>query len=270
MPAAGVTRGRSGYKGRVNDLDPQVDPSGAQAHPAPPSYMPLSGLAVTSFVLSILLGLVALVGIWASELVPILLGVFAVLTIRTNGKRGRLLAIFAIFIAFGFGACSFMMHSSGMEAFSKIPESVLTALSADEADAGKDEELRKWAWPEGLEKNPQMLEQWRANYAKAAAAFGPWQDKLDLGVPWLGFSVLFFPPSDIEEIGGTEPMPEWTPGCVLWVPAVFEKGIVHMAVVMQDGTVAGQQALKEFKPDEALPIIGDVRFFRPKTGDGAK
>lgn len=254
----------------MNDQDSYVDPSGAQAHPAPPSYNPISGLAVTSFVLSILLGLVALVGIWASELLPIVLGIFAILTIKKNGKRGRLLAIFAIFIAFAFGACSFMMHSSGMEAFSKIPESVLTALSAQEADEGKDAELRKWAWVEGLEKNPQMLAGWRENYARAVEAFGPWQDKLDLGVPWVGFSVLFFPPSDVEEIGSTESMPEWTPGCVLWVPAVFEKGIVHVAVVMQDGTVEGQQALKDFKPDEALPIVGDVRFFRPKAPAGPR
>jgi hypothetical protein len=234
----------------------------------------MSGLAITAFVLSIVCGLIALVGLWLGELVPIALAALGLRGISRTGKRGRLLAIFAIIMAVAFGSCSYFVHTKGMEMFTRIPESLLAALSAKTSAADRDAELEKWAWPEKLKKQPDLVASWRANYARAVKEYGAYEGSLDVGIPWLGLSVLFIEPKHGKEIGATGETPKWSAGSVIWVPARFEKGRVYVAVVLQDGSADAMKNLRKessagggaggFDTNAPVAIVGDVRFFAPK------
>lgn len=258
------------YKGGVSDQSP-VPSSDAPQHPAPPAgWVPLSGLALTSFILSVVLVVVALLGLWIVELVPLVLGAYTLTTFKTGKQRGRMLAVWAIVISISAGSCAFVSHQSLRTVFSGISESLLSALSSKETDENRDAALKPWVAPAALEKNPDLLKQWRERYAGVADAYGAWSGTLDLPTPILGGTLLFVAPDGVTEVGtGEEPPKTWMRGAVVWTPAVFERGTVYVAVVFLEGD---QEALRgvqdKLQPGTQAPIVGDLRFFEKQAETG--
>jgi len=245
-------------------IDSLPTPGGSTA---PPAWIPLSGLAITSFVLSLVFFVIAFLGLWAIEIIPLALAVYTLLTVKAGKRRGRMLAIWAVVISLSAGSCTFVIHQSARSVFGGITESLLSALSSKESAENQAEALKPWAWSEALGKNPDLVMAWRERYAQAEQAYGPWTGELELPSILLGGAVLFVPPEDITEIGtGKESPREWVRGAVVWTPAAFERGLVHVAVVFQDGGANALRGVQEqLQPGQQVPIVGDLRFFEVKA-----
>lgn len=244
--------------------EPQPPPVPSPQHPAPAqTYRPLSGLAVTAFILSLVLFFVAMYGLWIVELIPLGLGILTLVTVKPGAKRGRVLAVWAIVIAIGAGSCTYLMHSSARSAVGKMSTSLLSALSAkgiEDADAEKV--LAPWFHKPVLEKHPDRIKDVRARYALVEAELGAYQGEVDLGSVYRGAMTFMLPPDGVEEIGsGDDPTGL---RAVVWVKAVFEKGPAIMAIVLKGGGQDDIFALGELRDSEA-PIVGDLRFYRPKA-----
>jgi hypothetical protein len=239
-------------------------------HPAPPStWKPLSGLAVTAFVLSLLLILIALPGLWIVQLVPLLLGVFTLMTVKPGQKRGRILAVWAIIISLAMGSCAFTMHQGMRGVLSGTTESILSVLSSKAADAEKTKSLRTWAWPKALEKDNTLPAKWMERYAGVVAKYGAWEETFELPSILYGSTPLLMAPEGMIEIGSEDAKPpNWTMGSAIWTPAVFEKGLVYVAVVLQGGDQKAVEALGTLRPGEETAVVGDLRFFRAKAETG--
>ncbi len=250
-----------------NPSAPPPEPAATPEHPAPPStWKPLSGWALTAFVLSLVLIVVALYGYWIVEALPLAIGIITLKKVKRGEKRGRLFALWAIIIAFGVGSCSYMIHSGSRGIFSKTAESLMSVLSSQSPTEQKAESLRAWAWPKALEKDPKLPTTWMDRYAGVVAKYGPWLERFDLPSLWSGMRSMLMTPADVVEIGSDDVKPPaWPPWAAFWVKAPFEKGMVYVAVVFQDGGQDAGMALKELKPKEESAIIGDVRFYRAKA-----
>ncbi|MDJ0521136.1 MAG: DUF4190 domain-containing protein [Planctomycetota bacterium] len=239
----------------------------APQHPAPKSeWKPLSGLAVTAFVLSLVLILIALPGLWIVQLVPLLLGIATLVMVKPGQRRGRILAVWAIVISLAIGSCSFTMHQGMRGVLSGTNESILSVLSSKISDEEKAKSLRSWVWPKALEQDEKLPATWMQRYAGVVAEFGPWRESFELPSIVYGSTPLLIAPEGLVEIGSDgEKPPSWTMGSTIWTPAVFEKGIVHVAIVLQEGDQKGVEALGTLRPGEETAVVGDVRFFRAKA-----
>jgi hypothetical protein len=236
-------------------------------HPAPQSeWKPLSALAVTAFVLSLVLILFALFGLWVAQLVPFLLGVYTLVTVKQGQKRGRILAVWAIVISLAIGSCSLVVHQGMRSVLSGTTESILSVLSSKTADAEKRKSLRSWAWPTALEKDDTLPTKWMERYAGVVAKYGPWKETFELPSILGGSWPLLTAPQDVVEVGSEDAKPpSWMMGSTIWTQAVFENGLVYVAVVFQDGDQKAVEAVPELRPGEETPIVGDIRFFRAKA-----
>jgi hypothetical protein len=228
----------------------------------------MSGLAVTSFVLSLVFILVAVPGVWISQLIPLGLGVLALFTVKASERRGRALAVWAIVIALGAGSCSYTMHNGMRSVLGHMGESLLSALSAKVPDDERDAALKPWMYAPALEKDPELLATIRKRYAATQEALGSYKGAVELGTPLLGFFPLFVPPKGVKEIGTGEAPPAWEPGAVVWVTVPFERGAAHMAILLQGGERDSVQGLGELQPGGQAAIVGDLRFFRAAAEQG--
>ena len=216
--------------------------------------------------LSLLLILIALPGLWIVQLVPLLLAVFTLMTVKPGKKRGRILAVWAIVISLAIGSCSFTMHQGMRGVLSGTTESILSVLSSKIADDEKTKSLRAWAWPKALEKDEALTTKWMERYAGVVAKFGAWTEAFELPSILYGSTPLLMAPEGLVEIGSEDAKPpSWTMGSAIWTPAVFENGIVHVVLVLGEGDQKGVESLGELRPGEESPVIGDIRFFRAKA-----
>jgi hypothetical protein len=254
----------SEYKRGVSDMPPPSMPP--PMHPAPPTaWKPLSGLAVTAFVLSLLLILVALPGLWIVQAVPFLLGIYTLWTVKVGQRRGRILAVWAIVISLAIGSCSLTMHQGMRGMLSGTTESILSVLSSKSSTEEKTKSLRAWAWPKALEKDEALPQTWMQRYADVVAKYGAWKESFDLPSIFLGSTPLLMPAEGLVEVGSEDVKPPgWTTGSTIWTAAVFEKGLVYVAVVLQAGDQKAVEALGSLRPGEETAVVGDVRFFRAK------
>ena len=249
----------------MSDFQPPADPTAALPHPAPPpGWKPISAMAVVSFILSLVLVLIAVGGLWITELLPLGLGIYTLVTLKTGKKRGRLLAIWAVVIAVSAGSCSFYVHHSGRTVFRGIGESLLTAFSATTGGEVQEKALKAWSWPEAVEADPELIKHWQERYAAVVEAYGPWTGEVELPSVFLGFMPVLLPPDNVEEVATGEDMPTWFPSAVVWLRPVFERGTVHMAIVLQKGDESARTAAGQLNPEKPAPVLGDVRFFRDK------
>jgi len=236
-------------------------------HPAPPgAWKPLSALAVTSFVLSLLLILIALPGFWITEAFPLALGIYTLMKVKAGQKRGRMLAVWAIVISLAIGSCTFVMHQGMRGVLTGTAESILSILSSKDSDASKDKSLRSWAWPTALEDDADLTKDWLARYDAVVSEYGPWSETFDMPSIIYGSTPLLIAPEGIVEVGTVDKKPsDWTMGSAIWAPAVFEKGVVYIVLVLQAGDKKGVEALSKLRPGEETAVLGDVRFFRTKA-----
>ena len=77
---------------------------------------------------------------------------------------------------------------------------------------------------------------------------------------------LFLAPDDVFEVGTKDARPvAWTTGSVIWAEAVFEKGRVHVALVLKEGSEPALNLFADYKPGETWQVVGDLRFYRAKA-----
>lgn len=265
MPSLSVPR-VSRYNGRVNDALPPL-PSNAPYHPAPPpeGWQPLSGLAVTAFVLSLVFILLAVLGFWIAQMLPLALGIFTLASVRAGQRRGRVLAVWGIVIALGAGSCSYAMHAKVREMFGGMAESVLAALSSNGTDAEIEDALDDWFRPADLTADPELIARIRGRYRELVGAVGPYRNEIELGTAYLGSLPIFWPPKDVEEVGTAGKGAVNLPGAAVWVDARFAHESVHVAIVLLDKAQQDLEALAALGPGAgAAPLVADVRFFRAR------
>ena len=232
-------------------------------HQAPEGWKPISGLALLAFISSLVLFAVAIFGVWIVLVVPLVLALLALKRFDPARQRGRSMAIWALVISVGGGGFAYAIHQSGRVLFSGIGESFLSALSAESEPEKRDAALRPWTSGPALEKDPALLETWRARFDQVTSEMGPWSGEMAMPSILKGVLPLFSPPEKVVEVGSGEKAPPWVMGSVFWVPARFEKGIVYLALVVHEGDAEAVQAVqKELKGTDPVPIFGDLRFFR--------
>jgi hypothetical protein len=255
----------------VSDDAPPPLPQNAPYHPAPPQgWRPISKLAVTCFVLSLALILIALPGVWVIELLPLALGIVTLATVKATERRGRLLAIWGVVIAIGVGSCSYAFHAGMRGVIGGMAESMLAALSSNVPEKDKDAALDDWIHPPALEEDPELLAKIRARYARVVAAFGPYQDSIDLGSVFFGIIPLADTPENVVEISEEAKAPRAGRGPTLWVRASFERGTVHVSIELMPKSDENMQSLPGVgSSGTAAPIVVDVHFFRPRPAGGS-
>ena len=242
--------------------------SSAPHHPAPAGWRPLSGLALTAFILSLVLVLPALGGYWWLQAVPALLGIGVFLWVKPQKRRGRLFGMFAALIALAVGFLGFQMHQVMRTSSATMADSVLTALDAQVSDEERDKALTPWLDEKVREGD--RLSQIKARYAVVQGAVGRYTGEIDTGSIFAtAFQFLHAdgpsPGRDMEELGNPEGQVTLPLEGTLWLPARFEGGTVHIAITLGEGGLeAFQQALAKWQGRSPAAVIGDVRFFRPR------
>ena len=230
-----------------------------ELEPAPP----FSGIAIAAFVLSFITGFFALAGPWYVTLFPIALGALAIVGIRKSGKRGHLLAVFAIGVALLFGGFAYFMHSKGREAFLAVPRGVVAVLADASKDAAaKDEALKAWAYAEALEADPALTTGWREAFERMVSEYGPVQGPVEPGDHVPGFMVMIVPPPGHgDEIHPTTDANPPSPGKGIWVRLPFEKATVWLCVVVGMADDDGREAAGRIQEDAPSPVVGAMRYF---------
>src|SRR5438105_13125107 len=105
-PGVRATQGvESALRGRR-----RMSPEDREAYAAPPAYRPMSAGAITALVLSIVLLLPALFGIWWVEIAPILIAALCWGGISGGRRRGAGLAIAASIVALLGGLAALAGH----------------------------------------------------------------------------------------------------------------------------------------------------------------
>ena len=229
---------------------------------APPPLPPFSALAITAFVLSFITGFAGLVGFWEATLIPIALGILAVVLIRKTGKRGHLLAMFGILIAGAFGIFSYYMHSKGADAFLSVPQGMVAVLTDESKDAAaKDKALEAWAWKAALEADAQLMSGWREGFDTMVETYGPVQGTVAAGDHVPGFMAMIVPPKHGDEINPTTDADPPAPGGAIWSKLTFEKATVWLCVVLGTAEDDGREAAGQIVEDEPSPVAGGMRYF---------
>lgn len=243
------------------DADPTATVTPDDEH-APPPLPPFSILAILALVLSFFLGFGALVGFWQFTLIPILLGVIAVLGIRRTGKRGHLLAMFGIIIATGFGAFGWHMHSKGAEAFLSVPRGVLGVLTDSSKDAAaKDVALKDWVYKEVLEADAGVPTALREGFEQLVETYGAPTGEVTAGDHSPGFMALVVPPKHGDEINPTTDDTPPPPGKGIWTKLPLEKATIWLCVVLGAPEDDGRGAAGRIAEEGPSPVVGGLRYF---------
>jgi len=188
----------------------------------PPPYVPVSGLAVTALVLSIVLFFVALFGPWWCEIVPILLVVLAWGALARRARRGKTVAIIALVLALLGGGIAYYLQK-GISTF--VGEQVAPVVVA--IGKGDRAEIATWL-PEGPERDAK-IDRWVARAKAAQAAEGAFSGELQIPFNLWGFMGGLIAKPDVRE--EFEPKGELPPrtGSTFWMRAPCAKGDVYVA-----------------------------------------
>ena len=281
------------YKGVVtNDTNqPSLSPPSPDELPDPTRPVPgrdprpRSALAVWALILSILLMLVGMfTGLfWLALVPPFILSAIAVARIKPQVSRGQGMAIAALLMSFLAGGCQFWMGSQARGFFEDTAAGVLAAAGAE--DPKKVDE-----WLTEAKAKGGHGETIRERFRKVVEIMGPYQRKVSSRMPLLGMIPLGLPPSHVREIGGADEADESEAdeseadeneaveeeaGAAeggeeprlggLWVTAEFEKGTVHVEMVIS------QQAPpldpEQVQGGRASRMLEDLRFFVDAGGE---
>ncbi len=254
----------------MNDASPAATPppdDDVRVVAAAPAEAPISILAVIAFLSSFIAGPLAYMAGWKVVLIPIAIAALALMLIRASGKRGRLLAIFGLLVATGFGSCAWLAHYKGSDELTAVPRGLLGILSDKGMTAeAKDTALATWAWPKALEENPGLPASWRARFAKIESELGAWSGEVVHGDHQVGFNAIFMPPTHGEEIEpprGAPAASALVPGGAVWVKAPFAKGTIWVCAVLLTGDGDFREEHFRAYRDGVHPVAGAIRYFRP-------
>ncbi|MHC5011192.1 MAG: hypothetical protein ACYTG6_09610 [Planctomycetota bacterium] len=245
--------------------DPSLSPTAvAPEHPAPPSdERPRSRLAILALVLSVVLGVVAMGGLWVAVLPAIVLCAWALVRVRPQQVRGQGLVIIALVVCVVLGLVSFGFTNKARNAARNLAAGVMTALDTSPAttEGGtSDDPLDAWLSPAARETG--AGETIRRRYAAVVDEVGPYRGEITLRSMLLGATAVMSPPLDAREIEGPEPDEGEPPQIAIWARASFRDARLHVALVIGDGgPEAMAEAIVQGGRTEATPLVSDVRFF---------
>lgn len=250
----------------MTDMSPfPSDPMRPPTAPnAPSGWRPMSGLAITALIASIVLGVVAFFWWWAA-VVPLALSLLAVVKAVPARFRGRGLAIAGVVVSLLFGSCAFMAHATFRTLATDVTEELLRPLAATDLDeAERDHRLKDWVTERAVEEG--VLDHVKARFAAVVERLGPYQGNLRAGSTFSGILAVMGGPRDggLAQVDDEEATTlEVLPGSALWSVASFERGDVHVALFLgdpQDATKL-QQALAA---GSKTRVVKDLRFYVPR------
>jgi hypothetical protein len=224
----------------------------------------MSAMAVLSLVLAILLGLVAFIGLWWVEVLPIVLGVAALGATGPTKKRGKGLAVAGIVVAAGIGAACFAVHRGLELLVERHLEGLVGAL-----DRGDAEQVKRYASEPA--KGDDRISTWVRRVAAARERLGPYDKQITVGNVFLGIAAATALPKDVEEVEprGARALDV---GEALWARVKFERGTAWLAFGFGDPKEASAtlEKLKDQEKDAIPPWVHDVRVYLPRAGSGHK
>ncbi len=225
--------------------------------PPPLPRPPMSGAAITAFVLSLVIGLFSLVGVWWANAVPLAVAALAWPGISKGRRRGGGFAIAAALISVlaGIGVYALWHEVSGMMA-----RSFGHTLAV--VDQGDEAEVRKRISSD--EDADAVLLRLKERVEKVHASFGRYAGETSIPMGWFGpIWTLIFPPGDVEEVGGEGEIPSLGQGkhAWFWFQAKFERATLWVAFEIGRGEA---EASDEPKEEFRFGPIRDVRFFRSR------
>jgi hypothetical protein len=233
------------------------------AHDAPPRRPPTSALAITAFVLSLVLGCGSVMGLWWLNGVALILSVIAWPAISAGRRRGDGFAIAAAAIAVFAGVGSLLLANKIVEGMEQVTRDLMSALEKND-----HEKLKAWVAPG--EDQDAVVTRWAATFERVHAEVGAFGDRTTVRAGTWGFGPAYtamMPPDDVEELAG-DGSRKPSIGEATWFQASFARGMLWVAMESPTGEKAGADALAEiFKRAEKgqlTMLIRNVRFFRAK------
>jgi hypothetical protein len=243
---------------------PQMSPVTPPPQGAPPGWRPLSGLALTAFIVSLLLGTAAFFsGAWWLAAVAALLAVAGILRAVPARFRGRGFAITGLVISLTFGSCAYLAQATFRATATRLSTGVMRVLNADVAEDVRTERLRDWLHPTAIDAG--AIETLRARWADLVSKMGPYTGEVEAGSTLGGHISILVGPQDgalVESDDSSRGLPDMatSAGKIFWTRATFEKGVVHVAVFLE-GEV-GKDLSAALSREEAA-VLRDVRFYIP-------
>jgi hypothetical protein len=243
---------------------PTSGSAAAYAHDAPPMRVPMSGLAITAFILSLVFVCFSLAGLWWLNGVALLLAVFAWPAISAGRRRGGGFAIAASCIAVLCGLGSLLVWRGIADGMEQMSSGLMSTLEKDDHDSR--EKLKGWVAPG--EDPEAAITRWKAKIEHIHAEVGAYGDRTIVRSGMWGFGPLFTalaPPNDVEELdGGGTPTPIF--GQALWFQASFAKGILWVAIEFDQAHKSGETSaeVKMRAEKGQYPMVKNLRFFRSK------
>lgn len=219
-----------------------------------PSRAPMSGLAITGFVLVFVMGFISLTGMWWLNVVPLLFALFAWMGISAGKRRGGGFVIATVVLSLLASVGVYLMWKGIATLMEQGLGKYVAAL-----DKGDDAELTKWV-PPG-EDVAATIGRWKERMAKAHDAAGNYADSTTIRSGWFGPLVsMVLPPEGVEEVDGGGAKPVLGGKTVwMWFQAKFAKSPLWVALEINQG---GADAMKEHAGEDRIAIFRDVRFFR--------
>ena len=96
---------------------------------------------------------------------------------------------------------------------------------------------------------------------------GPWKREADAGSALFGVLKISAVPDNVEHVGADATDDHTARPGGGWLTATFEKGVVHVELVVNLDAMQNIDAEKQAK-GQAIPILDEVRFYVPKAGGG--
>jgi hypothetical protein len=253
----------------TNPLDPPAgDRRPLGLSPAPPqhpgpgeAWRPLSGLCLSAFILALALALLSLISLWAGLLLPLALGIVALVTVDGTRYRGRALAWWAVGLSLVFGGWGLTSTRLISKRVDHLASGFVRALRSTLPEAERRKGIEAWLEPSAT--RDEVLTRILARWEQAQTRLGPVTGSAILPSLWAGQLPLMVPPGGtvaVDEPGNPSAMP--APGMVLWVRLPFERGEAHLALWVGDGTATGlTAAVEKLGGDGPAAVVRDARFF---------
>ena len=247
---------------------PQMSPVSPPPQGAPPGWRPLSGLALTAFIVSLLLGTASFFsGAWWLAGVAALLAIAGLMRAAPARFRGRGFAIAGLVISLGCGSCAYFTQKQFSGMATRLAGGVMRVLDADVAEDVRTERLRDWLHPTAIDAG--QMDILRTRWADLESKMGPYTGEVEAGSTFGGHMGILIGPQDASLVQSDDPergRPDMatSAGKIMWTRAAFEKGIVHVALFFQKELGA---EMSEDMAREETPVLKDVRFYIPKADE---
>lgn len=251
--------------------DPANGSPSAPAHRAPPpGWRPMSGIALTAFILSILIGLATLfTGLWWMAVLPLALGIWGMRRAVPTHFRGRGFAIAAVVLSIFFGAFALFTTMHLVKEVKRMTAELGRIMSADRM-APEEQRRRLNEWIHDRVVDQGIAEAAMERFKQVEAELGEYQGAEDPASIMSGMVALMLPPSDpnLYEAGDkTRGVPGFAPEkMALWGRMRFERGTAYVGMFLYSsgGKPAGfQDAMTE---GGSARIFSDIRFYIPPGG----